>query len=144
VLHWTLIPRPREKHRAPASCGADSNHFRAYRDERLQRHKRRAAPSSSTLRTTASTSRPVESITQAPAQVSTGHLTGLVPYVPLGYLARKAEGYIGPLVFKRLCAAQGPLLEGRCQEYLKVRPGKTTVAHIPAVGTSPGDMAKAL
>ena len=57
---------PGKKHRAPASCACQPPiTFRAYRDERLQRHKRRAAPSSSTRPTTAPTSRPVESITQA-------------------------------------------------------------------------------
>ena len=87
-------------------------------------HRRRAAPSSSTRPTTSSTVSPVESITQASGcRPQGGDLSGRIPQVPLGYLARKGgKANIGPLVFQLLIAPLGPFFGGRGEEYLEVPP----------------------
>src|SRR5215831_9913070 len=63
-----------------------------------------------------------------------GDLTGLIPQIPLGYLARKGgKANIRTLVFQLLMSPQSPLLGGGGQEYFQLRPGEHHGPHIPAV-----------
>src|SRR5215472_17322713 len=63
-----------------------------------------------------------------------GDLTGPIPEIPLGYLARKGrKANIGTLVFQLLMAPEGPFLGGGRQEYFQLRPGEHHGAHIAPV-----------
>src|SRR5262245_35919216 len=63
-----------------------------------------------------------------------GDLTGLIPQIPLGYLARKGrKANTGPLVFQLLMPPESPLLRGGSEEDFKLCPGKDDRAHIATV-----------
>jgi len=68
------------------------------------------------------------------AQPQRGDLTGLIPQVPRGYLARKGgKANIGNLVFQLLMRA-GPSPRGAVRNIFRSAPGKTTV---PISGRQP-------